>query len=165
MVATFCFSGCLIFPIRLHTLSIDGSGCGMTRGAEDKGDAGGKRNKANSYSCISPLPTHLPIEIRSIRGTYGADDGGGYRGRRRTAAGAPHTARGALGLWGGSGEGGKRSDGDRARIRSVWLGIARQLYHNTYMRVSLSLSLYLSGSCARPVTNVERRCALLVLIR
>ena len=74
MVATV--SGYLS-PIRLP-LSIDGSGCGMTRGAEVTGDAGGKRNKANSYSCIS-------------RGTYDADDGGGYMYRGQERAAAPHT--------------------------------------------------------------------------
>ena len=45
------FSGCLS-PNHLPLVSIDGSGCG-THKAEDKGDAGVMRNKANSYSCIS----------------------------------------------------------------------------------------------------------------
>ena len=39
-------------PIRLPLSSIGGSGCGTTHGAEDRGDAGGKRKEVNSYSCI-----------------------------------------------------------------------------------------------------------------
>ena len=40
-------------PIRLPLSSIGGSGCGTTHyGAEDRGDAGGKRKEANSYSCV-----------------------------------------------------------------------------------------------------------------
>ena len=40
-------------PIRLPLSSIGGSGCGTTtHGAEDRGDAGGKRKEANTYSCI-----------------------------------------------------------------------------------------------------------------
>jgi hypothetical protein len=46
VVTTFCFSRCLIFPIRLPL-----SGCG-THGAEDRDDARGKRKEVNSYSCI-----------------------------------------------------------------------------------------------------------------
>ena len=40
-------------PNRLPLSSIGGSGCGTTsHGAEDRGDGGGKRKEANSYSCV-----------------------------------------------------------------------------------------------------------------
>ena len=70
---------------------------------------------AFSSSClVVTLPT-LPVE-KSGRETYSADDGGGYRGRRSAAVGAPHTSRGPLRLcgWergeGSEGEGGACED-------------------------------------------------------
>jgi hypothetical protein len=106
VVSNFCFSGCLIFPIRLP-LSNGESGCG-THGAEDRGDAGGKHKEVNFYSCIgrtsgdgsgrrsnetiwvfsSPagcifLALICPVTTVgwSGCGTQGADDGGSTGGR------------------------------------------------------------------------------------